>query len=213
MALPRALAYVRSGKALRFGRRSETRVAGKRSDFTSIHAHGFVRVGVATPLVAVADPTANAESAKELAETKRELAAAKKQIDALQQQLKSFEGMDSQHETIAELEQDRADLEAELSLVRDRAEELYNKVREQKEELHDQRDALMSELKQLRRVVERQAELLAESRGGRTSDGASHVIKSVERDPVLDSVTSQFARLHKDATSRRSKPPRRERPE
>jgi chromosome segregation ATPase len=121
--------------------------------------------------------------------------------------------MDSAQEAISELEQDRADLEAELQLVRDRAEELYNKVREQKEELHEQRDALMSELKQLRRVVERQAELLAESRAGRGGDGASHVIKSVERDPVLDSVTSQFARLHKDVNSRRNSKPRRERPE
>lgn len=160
-----------------------------------------------------ADPSGNnSETAKELTETKKELAAAKKKIEELQNQLKSLEGMENAQEAIAELEQDRADLEAELALVRDRAEELYNKTREQKEELNDQRDALMSELKQLRRVVERQAELLAESRGGRGGDGASHVIKSVERDPVLDSVTSQFARLHKDANSRRNKP-RRERPE
>jgi exonuclease SbcC len=158
-----------------------------------------------------ADPTGNAESAKELVEAKKELAAAKKKIEDLQQQLKSYEGLENAQETIAELEQDRADLEAELQLVRDRAEELYNKVREQKEELHDQRDALVSELKQLRRIVERQAELLAESR--RNGDGATHVIKSIERDPVLDSVTSQFARLHKDVTSRRNSKPRRERPE
>ncbi len=157
------------------------------------------------------DPSGNAESVRELAETKRELAAVKKQIEELQRQLKALEGHEGSSEVIAELEQDRADLEAELSLVRDRAEELYNKVREQKEELHEQRDALMGELKQLRRVVERQAELLADSRGGRGGDGASHVIKSVERDPVLDSVTSQFARLHKDGATRRSKP-RRERP-
>lgn len=157
------------------------------------------------------DPSGNSDAARELVEVKRELAAARKQVEELQQQLKAFEGMENSQETIAELEQDRADLEAELSLVRDRAEELYNKVREQKEELHDQRDALMSELKQLRRVVERQAELLADARGGR-GESASHVIKSVERDPVLDSVTSQFARLHKDVTNRRNKP-RRERPD
>lgn len=154
----------------------------------------------------------NLEASRELAEARRELAAAKKQIEDLQQQLKAFEGQESAQETISELEQDRADLEAELHLVRDRAEELYNKVREQKEELHEQRDSLMGELKQLRRVVERQAELLADARAGRSTDGASHVIKSVERDPVLDSVTSQFARLHKDSNGRRSKP-RRERPQ
>jgi chromosome segregation ATPase len=157
-----------------------------------------------------ADPSGNPELARELSETKRELAAAKKQIEDLQHQLKASEGSEHSQETIAELEQDRADLEAELQLVRDRAEELYNKVREQKEELHDQRDALMSELKQLRRVVERQAELLADARAGR-GENATHVIKSIERDPVLDSVTSQFARLHKDVNSRRNKP-RRERP-
>ncbi|TBN55283.1 NAD(+) synthase [Hansschlegelia quercus] len=43
-------------------------VAGKRSEFASIHAHGFVRVGVATPLVAVANPTTNAASAVSLAQ-------------------------------------------------------------------------------------------------------------------------------------------------
>lgn len=158
------------------------------------------------------DPSGNSETVRELADTKRELAAAKKQVEELQQQLKAFEGTENAQEAISELEQDRADLEAELQLVRDRAEELYNKVREQKEELHEQRDSLMGELKQLRRVVERQAELLADARAGRGGDGASHVIKSVERDPVLDSVTSQFARLHKDGTNRRSKP-RRERPQ
>lgn len=42
-------------------------MAKGRSDFTSIHAHGFVRVGVATPISAVADPARNAASVIALA--------------------------------------------------------------------------------------------------------------------------------------------------
>lgn len=115
---------------------------------------------------------------------------------------------------IRELQQERHALETELELVRGRAAELYDALVQQKRALDDYRQETSGELKQLRRIVEKQAELLAEgSTGGATS--AAHresgnteeddepAVHEAPADPVVSSVMAQFAKLQKEVAERR----------
>ncbi len=108
------------------------------------------------------------------------------------------------------LQQERAALEAELELVRNRAAELNETVSLQQREIAEQKTELSHELQQLRRLVEKQADLIADQvtdadRSVRTVREAT--VQSVEapppNDPVVNSVMAQFAKLQKDVAQRR----------
>lgn len=114
-------------------------------------------------------------------------------------------------EQFAEIERERAALEAELELVRGRAAELYNVVAEQKRDMAHQRDETVAELKQLRLLAERQAEVLAAQPvaslepvavEARTSKPAAEQ-RPAQADPVVNSVMAQFAKLQQDVAQRR----------
>jgi SMC interacting uncharacterized protein involved in chromosome segregation len=120
-------------------------------------------------------------------------------------------------------EKERAELEAELELVRTRAMELQETVAQQKRELSEQRDELQSELKLLRQLIEQQSDLMAAA-GDERRESVNLTIPrpnqtvtlarqpapaddeaSAGADPVVSSVMAQFARLQKDVAQRRQK--------
>ena len=124
------------------------------------------------------------------------------------------------------MEKERAELEAELELVRTRAQELQETVAQQKRELADSRDELQAEMKLLRQLVEQQSDLLAGGGGEERRDSLTlthpntrpgpamtlvrpqpaHVDEAPSgSDPVVSSVMAQFARLQKDVAQRRQK--------
>jgi DNA repair exonuclease SbcCD ATPase subunit len=124
------------------------------------------------------------------------------------------------------MEKERAELEAELELVRTRAQELQETVVQQKRELADSRDDLQAELKLLRQLIEQQSDLMSAGGGddrresltlthphSRTGPAVplirptqTHVDEApAGADPVVSSVMAQFARLQKDVAQRRQK--------
>jgi chromosome segregation ATPase len=126
-------------------------------------------------------------------------------------------------ERFSALTQERAELEAELELVRTRALELQETVAQQKRELSGQRDELQAELKLLRQLIEQQSDLMASNaerpeatnvtltRTGPPVSLPRPAARPVEEDrappadPVVSSVMAQFARLQKDVSQRRQK--------
>ena len=124
-------------------------------------------------------------------------------------------------ERLLAAEKERAELEAELELVRTRAAELQETVAQQKRELATQRDEMQSELKLLRQLIEQQAELAAAGEPRRETGNltvartgpAMGLVRppakaeepAAAADPVVSSVMAQFARLQKDVAQRRQK--------
>ncbi len=124
-------------------------------------------------------------------------------------------------ERLLAAEKERAELEAELELVRTRATELQETVAQQKRELTSQRDEMQSELKLLRQLIEQQSDLRSVGEPRRESGNltvartgpAMTLVRpppKVEEapppaDPVVSSVMAQFARLQKDVAQRRQK--------
>ncbi len=108
---------------------------------------------------------------------------------------------------LSELEHERDALEAELELVRNRAAELDETVAEQQRALSEQKSVLSGELQQLRRLVEKQAELFAtrdESVPPPVVEVAAETAANTQMsDPVVHSVMAQFAKLQKDVARRR----------
>jgi DNA repair exonuclease SbcCD ATPase subunit len=106
----------------------------------------------------------------------------------------------------AEWDAERNELESELELVRSRAAELQEIVDTQRRELAGSREEMSGELKQLRRLIEQQAEqavrqapVAAKHEPADEAEGASG------DDPVMNSVMAQFAKLQKDVAQRRKK--------
>jgi SMC interacting uncharacterized protein involved in chromosome segregation len=110
-------------------------------------------------------------------------------------------------EQLTALEREREALEVELELVRSRAAELNETVVEQQREIAEQKSELSTELQQLRRLVEKQADLIAdratpsEGEAARPAEPAPEVTQP--NDPVVNSVMAQFAKLQKDVAQRR----------
>jgi len=105
--------------------------------------------------------------------------------------------------------QERVELESELELVRGRAAELQDTVDVQRRELTEARNEMSNELRQLRKLIEQQAEVLARS-GGPSSpptplEAELDASDAAGDDPVMNSVAAQFARLQKDMAQRRKK--------
>jgi hypothetical protein len=150
-----------------------------------------------------------ATARKELADARAELARGGNS---------SGSGGESSHR-IAELEQERAALESELELVRGRAAELYESLTQERRTLTEHRTETSTEMKQLRRIVEKQAELLSErehaapvavapthapSRSEVAVAETDETVESTEAsDPVISSVMAQFAKLQKEVAERR----------
>jgi hypothetical protein len=126
---------------------------------------------------------------------------------------------------VSELERERADLENELEAVRQRCEELSATVAEQKRQLTDERAEWTAEFRQLRKILDKQSQLLTQ-RVEPVSGGAApaptitvpHLATAPAQqpvaaaaapqhvaaiDPVLGSVLNQFQMLQKDAARRR----------
>jgi chromosome segregation ATPase len=111
---------------------------------------------------------------------------------------------------LAELEQERATLEDELETVRKRCEELAEALAEQKRHNAEERAEWTAEFRQLRKIVDKQAQpgsgerhraSPAAAAAASAKDAAAN--ERAKGDPVLGSVVSQFQLLQKDAARRR----------
>ncbi len=147
-----------------------------------------------------------------------QLAEARKQLKAAQSEVRKAErktgqtaaddcAMTMSAEQLTALEEEREALEAELELVRGRAAELNETVAEQQREIAEQKTELSSELQQLRRLVEKQADLIADRVTHDEPVSSPPVGPTPDQtqlnDPVVNSVMAQFAKLQKDVAQRR----------
>lgn len=156
------------------------------------------------------------ETRQRLAAAQRQVAELESQLTALRQQLEESQQAEAAapHEPLASsalatMTQEREALEAELELVRSQAAELHETVRQQQHEMVTQKTELGGELQQLRRLVEKQADLIADRA---VEPGRETVTQTVAaapgnlalpNDPVVNSVMAQFAKLQKDVAQRR----------
>jgi uncharacterized protein (DUF3084 family) len=150
---------------------------------------------------------------QEIAQTREEMARLPEQNESLREQLH-------------ELELERRGLEAELEGLRVRTAELADNLAEMKRETSEERAEWSGELRQLRRTLERQAELLADrlSTAQAIDRAVAHhetelqpvktpaenppvsaePAKSTSKDTVLGSVMAQFESLQRDRQKRRN---------
>jgi hypothetical protein len=124
---------------------------------------------------------------------------------------------------IADLDQQRTALESELELIRRRSAEMAETQERQNREIVEERAQWSAELKELRRLLQTQGQLLAERLDASdqpapvstaptppTPTATAPTAAAVETpppaaDPVVDSVMAQFAKLQQDVKKRRSK--------
>ena len=109
--------------------------------------------------------------------------------------------------TLTALAQEREALESELELVRSRAADLNETVTQQQRDIAVQQNELGTELQQLRKLVEKQADLIAD-RAVNVRENVPPVaslptVQTQPNDPVVNSVMAQFAKLQKDVAQRR----------
>jgi hypothetical protein len=162
---------------------------------------------------------AEAELRVELAAAERELAEAEPQLTDLPLQVRQLK------EQLHGIELERCSLEVELESLRVRAAELTDQLVELKREGAEERAEWSSELKQLRRSLDRQSELFIDrmsvhSRGHTDAPTVSAptgvagtalgkdtpppcAAQAATNDAVLGSVISQFEALQKDRQRRR----------
>jgi len=145
---------------------------------------------------------------QELNDTRQQLASAQDEMAAAGDRDAVAMTMPADHGAVDSLQQEREALEAELELVRGRAAGLGEMVADQKRAFADERAELSTELKALRRLVEKQAEMLvteqvAVGNAGPATPPAMPVAGGRENDPVVSSVMAQFAKLQKDVAQRR----------
>jgi chromosome segregation ATPase len=168
-----------------------------------------------------------ADAQSQLAETRQQLTAAERQVAELESQLAELRGQiedsprvvalapDDPHDStaMASMSQEREALEAELELVRSQAAELHETVRQQQHEMVTQKSELGGELQQLRRLVEKQADLIADRAVQTGRESVTQTVAaapgnmSLPNDPVVNSVMAQFAKLQKDVAQRRRRKP------
>jgi chromosome segregation ATPase len=141
---------------------------------------------------------------KELADTKRQLqetVAPPAPADVAGEHVVTIS-----QQQLSELQREREALESELELVRNRAAELNETVVEQQRAINEQKTELSTELQQLRRLVEKQADLFAdrvEDRKRPAAQGREEPSEATAADPVVTSVMAQFAKLQRDVAQRR----------
>lgn len=152
--------------------------------------------------------------AQELAQATAELGQARQQLQewlgTVQAAAVACGGEAASTPQLVELQQERARLEAELEMVRNRAAEMSETLVQQKREIVQERAQWSEELKRMRHLLEAHHAAAsvaprevaspvapaAESRPTSKPNG-------VESDPVLDSVMAQFEILQKDLARRR----------
>jgi SMC interacting uncharacterized protein involved in chromosome segregation len=99
------------------------------------------------------------EERRQLAEERQKLAAERAQWQGQKQRTAS----DSPSgQRVAEAEQERVALEEELETVRQRCEELAGTVAEQKRQIAEERAEWTAEFRQLRKILDKQSQLLAQ---------------------------------------------------
>ena len=151
------------------------------------------------------------EERRRIAEEREKLAAERAQWHAQKQQVTS-ESPDSSR-LLVELEQERGMLEEELETVRRRCEELAQTVADQKRQLTEERAEWTAEFRQLRKILDKQSQILVErveqnqvaplAVVAGPSENVNGAAAQRGVDPVLGSVISQFQLLQKDAARRR----------
>lgn len=117
----------------------------------------------------------------------------------------------AKEQQITNLMQERDDLEAELDSVRSRAAELSDTLDQMKRESVEERAEWSAELRQMRRVLERQTDLLTPGPPQRrpvASPGMSACAVAVApsaADPVLGTVMAQFDKIRQERAQQRLK--------
>jgi chromosome segregation ATPase len=136
-------------------------------------------------------------------------------LESINQELARTRGcLDQRNEAVHGLQQERTALETELEMVRARAAELTDALEKERKQMAEDRAEWSGELKQLRRLLERQARLsatpLANSHVQTTPAAASETqvhggSKSPRRDdPVVGSVLAQFDRIRQQRIAARA---------
>jgi chromosome segregation protein len=118
----------------------------------------------------------------------------------------------AKEEQITSLMQERDDLEGELDSVRSRAAELSDTLDQMKRESVEERAEWSAELKQMRRVLERQTDLLTPGPSQRrpvappaVSASAAAAPAPSAADPVLGTVVAQFDKIRQERAQQRLK--------
>ncbi|MBM4090633.1 MAG: hypothetical protein FJ276_14615 [Planctomycetes bacterium] len=146
-----------------------------------------------------------AELEEELAETRRQLEAARLTRQSASDDQSASHGSVQLEDELRELKRERDALEEELEIVRDRATQLNETLADQQHVLTLQKSELSNEVQQLRRLVDKQAELItdrSDCRQPQTSP-ADELAQQPTADPVVASVMAQFAKLQRDVAQRR----------
>ena len=158
-----------------------------------------------------------AGTAIELADARAELMRRGERIAGLEREQSVVAGAadNEHHARLRDLERERTELEFELEAVRTRVAEQMESTDSEKRRMSEERSQWASELRQLRRALELQSELLGEREaalqmiGGRAavpSAVAETVVAAAPSttDPVLDAVREQFQKLQSDRIQRRT---------
>lgn len=149
---------------------------------------------------------------EELTRTRQQLEQAREQVGRADEVERADQNEIADAVALVALTQEREALEAELELVRTHAAELNETVTQQQHEIAAQKTELGTELQQLHKLVEKQADLIADravSSGRETAQPASSspAVLTQLSDPVVNSVMAQFAKLQKDVAQRKRRKP------
>ncbi len=148
-----------------------------------------------------------ADLQQELAEVHQQLEQARADCRAAAAESRASLPCGVDPDTLTALAQEREALETELELVRNHAAELNETVTQQQREIAAQKSELSTELQQLRKLVEKQADLIADRavnvRESVPAAGQTATTPTQANDPVVNSVMAQFAKLQKDVAQRR----------
>lgn len=149
--------------------------------------------------------TALAESAAESVKLRGELADAKSLLARQQEQLAAAPADNNLSEELAAERSQRQQLENELDVLRHRGAELSEALAEQKRAVADEREHWNEELRQLRRAVEKQSEMINQRPA--QSPVGQPVVEAVQNRPtsngqgadkVIGSVLEQFEMLQRN---------------
>lgn len=150
--------------------------------------------------------TKNVGLARDLAQARKEIADLRSEL-AAPREASFARGAGSAEDLVA--------VELELEMVRGRATELSDALAQERRAAAEHRNEANNEIKQLRRIVERQADLLGERPNSNTvtvarettvesfEDHDEEVEETASSDPVISSVMAQFAKLQKEVAERR----------
>jgi len=161
-----------------------------------------------------ADLTEARRQTSRMASAAIDLADARAEILQLREELDGTRSMASEelHSRVDQLLQERNELELELETVRNRASELLDDAEEERRRMSEERAHWAGELRQLRRALETQSQLLSEREAALQSIPPSIAAAAPQagagvranKDPVLDAVMAQFQQLQKDRIQRRN---------